>query len=188
MALTRQFGTKSALEPYALPREGISVTEADRDVEMVMLAEARSEVATADHKASMVLVALGVGFGAVLGGLLAGDWEPSDLDGAGEFLWWIGAVIALTSVVCAAAAVWPRYSKDDVSGGIFYWGHVATFSSLTGLTAALDHESPPTMDRTRHQLFALSKIVNKKYNLVRTAMCLAAGACLFFLLSSLVGG
>ena len=64
-------------------------------VEDVMLAEARAEVNAADQKASLVLAALGVGFGAVVGGLLARDWEPSDLTGFGEVLWWIGAALSL---------------------------------------------------------------------------------------------
>ena len=41
-----------------------------RDVELVILAEARREVGAADHKASMVLAVLGIGFGALLGGLM----------------------------------------------------------------------------------------------------------------------
>lgn len=157
-------------------------------VEASMLEEARAEVAPADHKASMVLAALGIGFGALLGGLLARDWEPSDLDSIGEWFWWPGALLSLASIAVAASAVWPRFRADDVSEGIYYWGHVATFDSVEALRTALDGSPPMREERTLHQLWHLSKIVRKKYKRVRWAIGLGGAAACLFLLASVIGG
>ncbi|GCE77577.1 Pycsar system effector family protein [Cellulomonas biazotea] len=154
-----------------------------------MLAEARAEVGVADFKASMVLAALGIGFTAVLAGLIADDWSPSDLRVPGRIVWWVGAAAAMTSIGCAAAAVWPRYVKADVSGGIHYWGHVATFRRLEDLAAALDGvpRSERGRARTRHQLWRLSLIVSRKYTLLRWAILLASGSIGLFLLAVALG-
>lgn len=157
------------------------------EVELAMLAEARNEVGAADHKASMVLAVLGIGFGAVLGGLIARDWSPSELNVVGAVLWWAGALAAAASVVGAAAAVWPRFTLPPKSRDVFYWGHVATYRSLRELDEALDKHPPRLEDRTRHQLFELSRIVARKYSCVRAAMRLSAVAAPLFLLAGLVG-
>lgn len=141
-----------------------------------MLTEARSEVAQADQKASMLLAALGIGFGLVLSGQLAGDWSPENLSTTGEWAWWVGATCAATSVAVAAAAIWPRFHADDVRNGIAYWGHVAAYSSIEEFDAAFDGEAMGVHERTRHQLWHLSRVVARKYALIRWAMVLAAGA------------
>lgn len=153
-----------------------------------MLAEARADVVFADQKASMVLAALGIGFGALIGGLLAGDWRPSKLNGLGEAIWWAGAVAAVVSVASAACAVWPRYSTKEAPKEISYWGHVAHFDSVEGFIAALDETPVDHLHRTRHQLWRLSRIVRTKYRLVRGAIGSAAAAGALFLIAALVGG
>ncbi|MDE8647600.1 DUF5706 domain-containing protein [Rhodococcus qingshengii] len=155
--------------------------------EQSMLAEARAEVAQADHKASLVLTVLGIGFGAILGGILAGSWKPDQYHAPGELIWWLGALAALASVLCAASAVWPRYSSHDASEGIFYWGHVATYDKHSEFVTALDNSPPADTDRTRHQLYRLSRIVARKYNLVRWAMSLAGTAGVLFAAAALTG-
>lgn len=155
--------------------------------EQSMLEEARAEVALADHKASMVMTVLGVAFAAILGGLLAGDWKPSNYHAPGEGFWWMGAAVAVGAVASAASAVWPRYTVLDVSKGIFYWGHVATFKTLHDLCDALDDQPNRESDRTRHQLHKLSKIVQRKYNLVRAAMVLASVSGMLFFVASVTG-
>jgi hypothetical protein len=84
-------------------------------------------------------------------------------------------------------AVWPRFSAVDVSEGIFYWGHVATFADLAALCEALDEQPTVEMDRTRHQLHKLSRIVQRKYNLVRAAMIAAGVSAFLFLIAGLSG-
>lgn len=148
-----------------------------------MLAEARVEVSYADHKASMVLAALGIGFGAVLGGLLAGDWKPSD-QGDGEPALWVGLAFALGAVACAAGAVWPRYSRRNKSSDVFYWGEVARVASFEDFTNRLDDAPPSSRTRTRRQLWDLSKIVATKYLLIRSAFVAAGLAFCAFAVSA----
>lgn len=150
------------------------------NMESAMLAEAREDLAKADQKATLVLATLGIGFGAVLGGVLAGGWNPTQLFGAGEVLWWIGTGLFAIAVVLAGTAVWPRYDAGDASAGIYYWAHVASFESLASLSAALDSTDPDMAYRTRNQLWSISRIVEIKYRSVRASMMtsLAAASCI----------
>lgn len=157
------------------------------EVELSILAEARHEVGAADHKASMVLAVLGIGFGALLGGLLARDWSPGDLTPLGQVVWSVGALLAGGSVAGAALAVWPRFTVPPPSPQVYYWGHVAAFGSRQALDASLDDEPPTLPARTRHQMYELSRIVARKYHWVRVAMRLAALSVPFFLLSAALG-
>ena len=157
------------------------------DVELTILAEARNEVGAADHKASMVLAVLGIGFGALLAGLIAQDWTPTDLNMFGRITWGAGALLATGSVIAAGSAVWPRFTVPSTPSEIFYWGQVASFASQHELDVALDKNPPTLGGRTRHQLFELSRIVATKYRLVRLAMKLAGMSFPFFLLASVTG-
>lgn len=152
-------------------------------VEEAMLAEARIEVSYADHKAALVLASLGVGFGAVIGGLLAGDWKPAD-QGDGEWAWWFGVCLAVASVALAAGAVWPRYPRRGDSEKIYFWGDVASLTSYDQLSKRLDEVPPLAGDRTRRQLWVLSSIVMTKYRLVRAAFVAAALAVVTFAISA----
>jgi Family of unknown function (DUF5706) len=103
----------------------------ERRVEAAMLAEARADIGYADHKASMVLAALGIGFSALLGGLFASDWLPTDLVGWAEVLWWIGGLLAVASVIFAGLAVWPRV------------GNPSKITSTTGATPRSSRTTQP---------------------------------------------
>jgi hypothetical protein len=154
-------------------------------VEEAMLAEARAEVGYADQKASLLLAALGIGFGAIIGGLLAGSWKPSD-QGGGELAWWIGVCLAAASVGIAAGAVWPRYARRKVGSDVFYWGHVAALESFDEFTKALDANPPTSEERTGHQLWELSRIVARKYRLIRIAFVAAGCATVAFAASAIL--
>ena len=149
-----------------------------------MLSEAREEIVKADQKASAILATLGVGFAALAGGLLASNWSPSVLSGLHLWTWWFALIAAALSVLSAASAIWPRYQKVDVSSGITYWGHVATFTSLEDLTAALEADKSDEIYRTRHQLWKISKIVNRKYELIRWSLSLAGLSIILFSLTA----
>ncbi len=166
-----------------MPEEPRDTNDKAVPVEDVMLAEARVEVSYADHKASMVLASLGVGFGAVIGGLLAGDWKPAD-QGGGEWAWWVGLCLAVGSVAYAAAAVWPRYPRQGKSDELYFWGDVASMPSYDELSRRLDGAPPSAGNRTRRQLWALSNIVAMKYRLIRAAFVAAALAVVAFAVSA----
>lgn len=146
------------------------------DVAQRMLDEAREDVKHADQKASVLFAALGIGFGAVLGGQLSAGWDSSTLSTCGRVFWWTGAVLAILSVAASALAVWPRYTLDDrPTYGITYWGHVAAFDDPKQVQTALETQQTTSMSRASHQLWSLSRIVLKKYRCVRLAL-LSAGA------------
>ncbi|MFD7307284.1 Pycsar system effector family protein [Promicromonospora sp. NPDC059942] len=151
-----------------------------------MLAEARQEVVIADQKASVTTAVLGIGFGALGSGLIAGDWTPAGLVGFERLLWWVGAAFAVLAIIVAGAALWPRYTTVDSSRGVFYWGHVATFENLVDLATALDATPLDPQSRTRHQLWRLSLIVARKYNRIRLAMGLALLASILLIAAWLV--
>lgn len=153
------------------------------EVERSILEEARTEVGYADHKASMVLAALGIGFGALLGGFLADDWQPAELDSWSEVSWWFGAVSSVAAVACAAAAVWPRYRKTRPVQTIHYWGDVAAFSSLADLETHLDATPPDLQTRVRYQMWELCRIVRTKYAFIRAALLLGGVAVVAFVCS-----
>jgi len=156
----------------------------DHKLDLLMLAEAREDVANADQKASTVLAGLGVGVGAVIGGFLAGDWRPTELEAAARILWWAGTAAVLGAMGCAAFAVWPRYDGHDGADGIYSWAHVAAADDFAAFSAALD--TTDRVARTRHQVWEISKIVATKCQLVRWAMALAAASFLLIAASLIV--
>lgn len=141
-----------------------------------LLLEARADVVQADQKASVLLAGLGIGFGAVIGGEMAGDFDPGQLPVAGGILWWAGCLTAAGAVWAAAAAVWPRYKLDDApTHGVSYWGHAAAYEAVADLQKAFRERDHDDFDRHSHQLFRLSKVVLTKYRWIRSAM-IAGGA------------
>ena len=60
-----------------LDERGVSLT-------LQLLAETREELHRAEGKAAMLFAIFGIGFGAVLAGIIAGDWKPSDLAAGAE--------------------------------------------------------------------------------------------------------
>lgn len=154
--------------------------------EAEMLAETRAEVGVADHKASLVLAGVGIGFGALLGGLLAGDWSPERLDGAARVAWWLGAGAVIGAVGSAGSAVWPRFKTSDANEGIFYWGHCVKYKSFDAWTARLDEQDSSKRDRSRYQLWSLSHIVYKKYVSVQWSLGLAGVASLLFIFAAVL--
>lgn len=154
-------------------------------IEEDLLAEARTEVVHADHKASLVLAALGIGFSAFLAGLLASNWDPSMLDEFGEVLWWSGAASALGAVATAALAVWPRTGNRKLDRPIYYWGQAARFDSVESLAKRLDEEPPDRRRRVRDQLWHVSRLVSKKYQWIRWSIGLAGGSAVLFVIAGL---
>lgn len=154
----------------------------------VLLAEARDDVKHADQKASLLLAALGIGFGAIVGGQLSATWDSASLSVPGQFLFWIGVTAATVSIACSAWAIWPRYDiSDEPKFGITYWGHVAAYQDLDHLRDAL-RVAYSSRARTEHQLWKISGLVLTKYRCIRAAIISAAtAAALLFIATVLVG-
>lgn len=160
----------------ALRREA-TLLEQKHQAAKQMLAEARADVVQADHKASMVLAALGIGFAAVLGGQLAGKFDSSSLSDLGQWVWWVGVVLAILAVAASALAVWPRFTtKDHPQFGVMYWGHAARHKCLPDLVEAFASSDTTSPQRTLHQFWRLSRLLLLKYWLVRMSLVLAGAA------------
>ncbi|WP_344920948.1 Pycsar system effector family protein [Streptosporangium oxazolinicum] len=134
-----------------------------------MFTEAREELNRADAKAQVLLGVVGIGLGAVAGGLLAGSWSPFELSNAVEWLWWAGILAALAALSCLIGAVYPRTGKTETNnpGYIGYYGDVLRFDSNEAAIAALSRSSVLDLERTTDQIRRLSRIIERKYRLIR---------------------
>lgn len=140
-----------------------------------LLAEARNDVTHADQKASVLLAALGIGYGAIIGGQLSAQWDSGSLSPAGQVIFWVGVIVAALSVGAAALVIWPRYKLDDhPEHGLTYWGHVAAFDDMKELEQALEKQGSFAEERTLHQLWRISRLVLKKYRALRLSLLLGA--------------
>ena len=130
-----------------------------------LLAEARDELIRADVKAQVFLGVAGLGIGAVTGGLLAGNWSPSKLHTSLQWMWWIGAVCALTSLICLSSAVYPRITTRTL--GIAYFGDAGRYSSAAEIADELRSRNSDEMVALSEQIQSVSAIVVRKYMLIR---------------------
>ncbi|QYC44119.1 hypothetical protein Nocox_32740 [Nonomuraea coxensis DSM 45129] len=156
-----------ALDPAGQERS-TSAHEDIRAYARQMLAETREELNRADAKAQVLLGIVGVGLGAVTGGLLAGSWSPFRLSDSVEWLWWAGVASAVASVLVLARAVYPRLDRrrrrDDA---VMYYADVLRFDSAAELSRALAGSSAMGLERLADQLHRVSAIVGQKYRLIR---------------------
>ncbi|WP_336217121.1 Pycsar system effector family protein [Nonomuraea sp. LPB2021202275-12-8] len=132
-----------------------------------LLQETREELNRDDTKAQVLLGIVGIGLGAVAGGLLAGSWSPSKLSNIIEWLWWTGAAAALASVVALARAVYPRLDRREQNGAVMYYADVLRFKSAAAVSSALMRSSTLDLERIADQLHRVSQIVGQKYRLIR---------------------
>lgn len=141
-----------------------------------ILAEARVEIGYADAKAAILFAAFGVGFGAFLGGVIASDWQPGQLTPIVSVFWWLGALSLLLATASTGSALWPRIGACSATGRVTYWGDVAASRSQADMERRLEEHPTTGQERTREQIWALSKIVARKHTLVRFAMAWAAAS------------
>jgi len=142
-----------------------------------LLAETREELHRADSKAAMLFAIFGVVVGVVLAGIVAGDWHPDSMKTGAEVVWWSGASASIAALVLLAAAVWPRLASRHVSGRVTYFGHVVAYSTRDSLRTAIERQADHDIDRPLEQLQAVSRIVVRKYQLIRGGMVVyGAGA------------
>ena len=157
-------------------RAGIG--DAQKELAEGLLQETREELGRADSKAATLMSASGVMISVLLAGVIAGKWSPTEL-GSLQWLWWPGAAAGTIGVVSFAAAVWPRVSHKGPKGMLAYFGHVAQYKKVENLEAALDNKvASQPVERTVDQLHIVSKIVRRKYWLIRGGMVLLAIALL----------
>ncbi len=136
-----------------------------------LLSETREELTRVDNKASLLLAAVGVVLGALIGGLADSTWTPMSLNGAIQWLWWLGTAAGSAGVLSIAATVYPRFYQRKIQypGALAYYGHIAAYRDIIAYQRALD-DPPSARDRLVNQTFVLSTIVRRKYTLLRQGM------------------
>ncbi|MEU6791915.1 Pycsar system effector family protein [Nonomuraea wenchangensis] len=142
-----------------------------------LLTETREELARADNKASILLGITGLVGGVLLSSTLAADWSPSRLGFAAQVVWWVSTVAGFTAVALLVSAVIPVTKRPSgPSEEPMYFGDVVHFSSNEQLVAALKSAAVSSSTRVVDQLMTVSRIVSKKYRLIRSA-AIAIGIC-----------
>ena len=155
-----------------------------------MLREAREELVRADAKASLVLASSGVALGALMAGLLAGSWGPSDLGNSIEWLWWLGAVAGGYGLYRLAKSVYPQTDrKGEAPTVLAYYGDInKETGDLATLKQRLAESSAQASDRHVDQLRQVSKIVGEKYAGIKTGLLMLGVAAVLCAAAVLIGG
>ncbi len=136
-----------------------------------LLANTRDELNRADFKASLLLAAIGVIIGALIGGLAGSKWTPMTLASGEQGLWWAGVAAAACGVFWIAASVYPRIhqSKTPHHGLPTYYGDVATYRDVDAFHNAIT-QVPDVRERLINQTYVISGIVQRKYVLLRRGL------------------
>ena len=147
----------------------LPASDTAREVATSLLDESREEVARADSKASILLGAAGLSFGAIVTGLLEGRWSPLRLDVRVQWLWWVGVAVILGAFVLLCMSIYPRVRMDLQKEKLSFFGHVAQFDSPEELANAIMTKAERQFDRLVDQLFVVSRILIRKYRFMRAA-------------------
>jgi hypothetical protein len=160
------------------PTEGPPLNDPDRlELAQTMLRETREEISRADAKAATLLAGTGIAVGALLAGLIAGDWVPADLGNSVEWLWWVGVVAAGYGIWRLTGCILPVVVNDEQSDLIDFFGDIARFSSADELAIALAAGPTDLYGRIVRQLHVNARIVTNKYRQLKFALAsLGVGA------------
>lgn len=144
--------------------------------------------AKADSKASFALTMQSTAL-AVLGLLASSKRAVGDFDSTlPRLLLWIGVLLMVGSVGCAAWAISPNLGKDrrgpDNEADFLYFGHVRQLDPAVPEAALLDKDPLPSLSR---QVVVMSEIAWNKHRRVQWSLMLAVGGCAAFGLASVVG-
>lgn len=136
-----------------------------------LLEDTRAELSRVDSKAALLLASVGVAAGALFVGLLDGKWTPFSLDNRVEWVWWLGISAAAGGVLSIAAAVYPRMATRATPhvGAPAYYGDVAAYKDIHTFRRAIEH-APNIQDRLVDQTFQVSRMVQRKYALLRRGL------------------
>jgi MFS family permease len=154
-----------------------------------MLREAREELVRADGKAALILAASGVAVGALLGGFLAGSWQPFDLSNSIEWLWWVGVVLAAIGLYRLACSVYPQTRRKGPEPEVLaYYVDVNRFKGdLAALKEKLAESAARAEDRQVDQLRQVCGIAGDKYAGIKAGLFLLGAAAVLCTVAALLG-
>lgn len=161
----RHVTSEAAVDP------GADVRGRAEELARSLLASAVDETGKADSKASILLATTSVAAAALAGGLYGSSWSTDLLGSVGRLVWFAGWLLIGVGIVSLVAAVYPRQASGDdhEAPHLWYFDDAGRMKDVAELDAALI-EAALTGDRgTAHQLLRVSRIVRRKYTLIRTA-------------------
>lgn len=142
----------------------------------VLHKETREELDKADGKATTLTSIVGLILGIFLAGAVAGGFSPKRFSYSLDWLFWIGLGLALAAETALCAAIFPRIKPRTPKELLRYFVHVAEFKTKESFRSALPHVDTE-YDRLADQVYDLSRVVVRKYSLIRLGIfTLAAGA------------
>lgn len=162
-------------------------TRAAVDFASQLLAEVREELSRADGKASILFAAATVVAAAIITGIVAGPWSPTDLRPFAQTLWWLGTLFVAAGLGFLGSAVYPRVRDPHESNRVTYFMHVLVHLEPNDLRRVLEVEARDPLSRSIHQLQALSPIVKRKYRDVAHSLKLLTGGVVLTVLAALIG-
>jgi hypothetical protein len=143
-----------------------------------LLDRARAETTQADNKAAILLAGVLAVAGGIAAAAGAGSWTPARLAWYVTVPFWAAAAAMLAAIACLAAAIYPRRrvqpSHELTSVG--YFGDVAALGSAVELRGLLTDPGVSALDIWVDQIWQLSAIVSRKYQLVRWSVRLLGAA------------
>jgi len=170
------------------------VTEQDDETKRVteytelLLGETREELTRADSRAHLLFAASGVILGAILAGVINGNWRPGDLDTLATIAFGIGTALYVAAIGGLGYAIWPRVRHEEETRPADYFGDIVNYKGKEKRPALREavKRGAANPDRATSQLLIVSLIVWKKYAGIRAALILfplslacCAGAVIF---------
>jgi hypothetical protein len=147
-----------------------------------LVRETSDEIGRADSKAAMLLAGGGVLVGTGTSAAVADAARLSHLSAEVRITLWIAVIAVAVALVFLAMAAYPRTRNERrAQGAIAYFGDVMRAPDLGALRAAIADSVSTHEELIAQKLFVLSRIVARKYLLIKLAfaafsVALAAGA------------
>ena len=153
-----------------------------------LLVEAREELGRADSKVSILLAAAGVAASVLAGASVAKGASFTHLPLWAEILGAVGFGSYVLGTSALGLALLPRTKHHSAPAEPYFFGHVATYRTPDTLAPALKRAAECAERRTIDQLWHVSRIVVRKYQLLRAGMILLSVGLLLFGLTTLATG
>jgi hypothetical protein len=173
-------GVAGSGEVAGATREAVSIADVTFLAEH-LVQEARQELAQAEAKSVWLLSAAVIALGAVVSGLISGNWSPNQLNSpVAEVVLWLGLAASGAGVYLLAMALIPKLINDAEKHRLTYFGHAALYGGKgtsrqvmraelgAALVAAAGRSDD--IDRLADRLYDISSIVLRKYKRIRKAI------------------
>jgi len=163
------------------------VSDARHDYALLLLSEAREELAKADSKVSVLFATVSLAGSVVAGAVFAAHWSVGHLTVWAQALWWLGVAVGAMGIVVLASALVPRIRHHSDNPALLrYFGHAATFGSPKLLLDAIGRVADQKTVRTADQLWVISRLVMTKYYRIRIALIAFGLSGLLMILAAVV--